>query len=241
MLVSSSCMLPAVSGTIRGAHPHAQVHDALTAQLLPGCCFRGHAGLVYDMSWSPDSALLATCSTDCTTRVWHIAERLHQQASVTDVLDTTLTVKREAASVACCLTINHASFAYACQFRPGGQGHLNGDESATSFAYVLAVADASTAVAIWQIDFDDGGELTAEQVVASDGISVKAGTLQVPTGGTALVWDTLSAHDGEVSETQARRSQQLFSGATSTPFVVHRRDALYVACICTTLDADSHL
>ena len=143
--------------------------------------------------------------------------------------------------MACCLTINHASFAYACQFCPGGQGHINGYESATSFAYVLAVADASTAVAIWQIDFDDGGALTAEQVVASDGISVKAGMLQVPTGGTALVWDTVSAHDGEASETQARGSPRLFSGAACTPWFVHRRDALYVACTCTTLDADSHL
>jgi WD40 repeat protein len=126
-----------------------QVFDAVTAQLLPGCDFSGHCDMVYDMSWSPDGSTVASCSSDCTTKLWRVSACTHHFAQHPAEAGRD-TVKLQEDEAHFCVTLAHAGFAYACQFCPECPVPQEGT-SAEPACMLLAVGLEGGMIRFWSV------------------------------------------------------------------------------------------
>jgi WD40 repeat protein len=90
-----------------------QIFDAITCLLTPPGRLEAHSNIIYDLSWSADSHVLVSCSSDCTSKVWY----LDAATSFAQCSHVPFTAPR-VASVPYCTVLYHPSFVYSCKLHP---------------------------------------------------------------------------------------------------------------------------
>jgi WD40 repeat protein len=213
-----------------------QVYDVVTAALVPGCKFQGHHGVVYDVTWSPDSHIVASASSDCTVKLWHVPRAAAAAAtsaaarccagapSATALLDTNIALAYT------CTIKKHGAIAYACAFQPTYAAASLGDidaNAAASAAHsechpVLAIGLEGGRVSLWQVFTyaqDAQGRYEAlvptqlaTQCLPGRAIAAHLGSLDAAGAITALVWD-VHADRNDGSRTGSAEADSLLSGA----------------------------
>jgi hypothetical protein len=170
-----------------------QVYDVIMCKLVPGCCFEGHRNMVYDLSWSADSQVLASCSSDYTTKLWYIAaaSAVHGQNCATQQS----TFDAPAVGRAFCTVLHHGKFAYACQFAPAAS-HFCMATGAGNTPMVVAVGTEGADVSLWGVMGEFTGPVSEPQGATE---LVAKSTKRAGAGGqgdgavTALVWDVANS------------------------------------------------
>jgi WD domain, G-beta repeat len=149
-----------------------QVFDAVTCQLAPSGRLAAHRDLIYDLSWSADSSVLASCSSDCTAKVWYLMAAADATAARTRA--------PSAPSVPFCTVLQHPTYTYSAQMCPFHGSVLAGVQ-------LLATSCADGRVYFWALTAD------VDQRAPPDGteprLRVAAGTgARAPAA--ALLWDS---------------------------------------------------
>jgi WD40 repeat protein/predicted Ser/Thr protein kinase len=105
-------------------------------------CFRGHESVVWSAAFSPDSRLLATCSSDRTARVWHLDSDVCQQLR------------------------GHADEVFAAAFHPGGTRLATGGRDGAVWLWDLERGEEVARLPghisyIWSLAFSPDGTTLA--------------------------------------------------------------------------------
>src|SRR5262249_54098084 len=104
--------------------------------------FSGHEGTIFKAAFSPDSRRLASCSLDCTIRLWEIS------------------------SDKCRALIGHTDAVYAVAFHPDGRRLATGDLNGGIWLWDLARGEEVARLAghegfVWSLAFSKGGATLA--------------------------------------------------------------------------------
>lgn len=136
-----------------------QIFDAVTCHLTPPGRLEAHCNIIYDLSWSADSHVLVSCSSDCTAKVWYLdAATSHTQRNSCPFATPRL------ASLPYCTVLHHPTYAYCCKMHPNASltqmaaTRQNASERGTSTgseaAILLVTGCADGMLYFWSLNAD---------------------------------------------------------------------------------------
>ena len=174
-----------------------------------------HRALVYDLCWSADSRVLASCSSDGTAKAWYLdAARDHEAASRSRHAATP-------AGLPFCTVLHHPSFVYACQAHPHTWLSPRYAASPGGGMLVLATGCADGAVRFWGLRGD--ADAAAEPDGTSPLLQIAAGARLGPAlpnaAVSAVLWNppadggATALGPGTASSTTAPLATALQTGA----------------------------
>lgn len=184
----------AAHSTPRGAlhaarTPRLQVFDVVTCGCVAPGSIPAHSALVYDLSWSADGRVLASCSSDCTAKVWYLEAAADHVAATRGRRQPPPGV-----TLPFCTVLHHPSFVYSCQPHPRTRLRAGGtrpDAAPPPAPLVIATGCADGVVRLWGLrgDVDPAADPDGTAPLLQLAVGTRRGPGAAPSGVCAVLWD----------------------------------------------------
>lgn len=171
-----------------------QIFDAVSCELAAPGRLEAHCNIIYDLTWSADSRVLVSCSSDCTAKVWYLdAAASHSQRNYGSFAAPQLCLPY-------CTVLHHPTYAYCCKLHPNASfaplataQQQSGSEAKAHCedALLLVTGCADGLLYFWGLNADMNPLLTpdgAEPLLRQPGRLTLQAT-GAPLCMNALLWD----------------------------------------------------
>eukprot|EP00892_Ulva_mutabilis_P004259 jgi/Ulvmu1/2204/UM013_0050.1 len=174
-------------------HWHLRVFDVATGALMPPGSVAAHKALVYGLCWSGDGRVIASCSSDCTAKVWYLDAAADHAASTRRLASPTLPF---------CTVLHHPSYVYSCQAHPSTQIPTPG-LSASAGMLLLVTGCADGMLRFWGIrgDTDAGAEPDGTSPLLQLVAGTRPGSAMLPAAVGAALWDAPAEQEAMLTTT----------------------------------------
>lgn len=188
--------LPATFGKLQVPDADAvQIIDAITCLLIAPGRLQAHSGIIYDLTWTADSKVLVSCSSDCTAKVWYLDAASNTQRNHSPFTTT------QQANLPFCTVLHHSSYVYSCEMNPksslertASSRHAECEKCGPGGALLLVTGCADGMLYCWALNADmdpnlapDGAEPLLRKPSRSH-LQLDSKTVRV----NALLWDEYS-------------------------------------------------